>query len=104
MSRSIQQSPSHELAARRAPVVRPFDSVVIISPFYWNRSDDMWQTTHHVAREFSRICPTMFVQPFVQWNAFSEQFRAEQLWDSLVGGRGYSPMPNLTVFRRHGMP
>ena len=70
-----------------------FDSVVILSPFYWNFMDDMWQTTHHVAREFSRFRPTLLVEPFRQWNPGSGRdfSRVDRLAKSLMVSRMSSP-------------
>ena len=81
-----------------------FDSTVIFSPFFWNFRDDMWQTTHHIAREFSRTVPTILVEPPVQWNPGSAEFRAHRLIRSVVGARTRSPLLKLTVFHRRGLP
>jgi len=81
-----------------------FDSVVILSPFHWNFRDDMAGTTHHIAREFSRLCPTLLVEPAVQWNPRAEHFRPHRLAHSLFGARTQSPQENLIVFRRRGLP
>jgi glycosyltransferase involved in cell wall biosynthesis len=81
-----------------------FDSVVILSPFHWNFRNDLLQTTHHVAREFSRICPTVLVEPSLQWNPRAEQFRLHRLLHGLFGFRTRSPRENLVVFRRRGLP
>lgn len=81
-----------------------YDSVVILSPFHWNFRDDMWQTTHHIAREFSRLCPTVLVEPAVQWNARAEHFRVYRLLNCLVGSQTRSPSENLVVFRRRSLP
>jgi glycosyltransferase involved in cell wall biosynthesis len=95
---------SNESLAHRCAIRRQFDGIVVLSPFYWNFNDDMWQTTHHVASEFSRVLPTLYVEPFVQWNAFSEQFRSGHLWQSVAGSRTRSPLADLTVFHRRGLP
>ena len=81
-----------------------FDSVMIVSPFFWNFRDDMWQTTHHIAVEFARLRPTVLVEPPVQWNPRSEQFRAHRLLHNLVGSRISSPRANLVVFHRRSLP
>ncbi len=80
------------------------DSVVVISPYFWNFRDDMWQTTHHVAKTFAQTYPTVFVEPNVPWNPGSEQFRGHRISHSLVGPRTRSPRPNLVVFHRRGIP
>lgn len=82
----------------------PFDSVVIISPFFWNFRDDMWQTTHNIALQFGRRVPTIFVEPSAPWNAGSEQFRLSRLLTSLVGRRTRNAAPNLLVFSRRSLP
>lgn len=82
----------------------PFDSVVILSAFHWNFRDDLLQTTHHIAREFSRLCPTVVVEPPLQWNPGAEHFRVYRLLYGVLGSRTRSPLENLTVFRRRGLP
>ena len=81
-----------------------FDSVVVISPFFWNFRDDMWLTTQHIAREFSALVPTLFVEPAPQWNPWSEQFRAHRLISACSGRRTKAAGSNLTVFHRRGLP
>jgi len=82
----------------------PFDSIVIISPFFWNFHDDMWQTTHQIAREFTRYAPTVFVEPSALWNFGSAEFRVHRLFHSLFGSRTRSPQRNLTVFHQRSLP
>jgi glycosyltransferase involved in cell wall biosynthesis len=81
-----------------------FDSVVIISPFYWNFRDDMWQTTHNVARVFATMAPTVFVEPPVQWNPRSAEFRFYRLLHGIGGARTRVPERSMTVFHRRGLP
>ncbi len=81
-----------------------FDSLVILSPFPWNFRDDMWQTTHHLAREFSRVCPTLLVEPPAQWYVHNEYFRLHRLGRSLFGSQTRSVGENLAVFHRRGLP
>jgi glycosyltransferase involved in cell wall biosynthesis len=81
-----------------------FDSAVVVSPYYWPFRDDMWQTTHHVARELARRYPTVYVEPAPQWDPRSDQFRGYVLADSLFGPRHAPASTNLTVFRRRGLP
>ena len=82
----------------------PCDSVVILSPFYWNFRDDMWQTTHQIAREFSRRCPTVLVEPAVQWNIRNEYFRFHRLMRSVFRSQTHSPSEHFTVFHRRSLP
>lgn len=81
-----------------------FDSVVILSPFHWNFGDDLVQTTDHLAREFSRICPTVMVEPPLQWNPRNQHFRVRRTLRGVFGPRTWSPYVNLTVFRRRSFP
>lgn len=81
-----------------------FESVVVLSPFFWNFRDDMWQTTHHIARQFARLVPTMFVEPCAPWNFGSAEFRVHRLFHSLFGSRTRSPLHNLTVVHRRSLP
>lgn len=81
-----------------------FDSAVILSPFFWNFRDDMWQTTHHIAREFARLVPTLVVEPPAQWNPSSAEFRVHRVLRALGGSRTRSPQPGLTVFHRRTLP
>lgn len=92
------------VALARNLVRQAFDSVVVMSPFFWNFHDDMAQTTHHVAREFARMAPTVFVEPPMQWNPRSEQFRLHRLPQNVLGRRVKSPLSNLSVFQRRGLP
>src|SRR5262249_32861382 len=82
----------------------PFESAVIISPFFWNFRDDMWQTTHNVALQFARRFPTILVEPPAPWNGTSEQFRVGRLANSLCGRRVREAAPNLLVFGRRSLP
>lgn len=81
-----------------------FDSVVILSPFHWNFGDDLVQTTDHLAREFSRICPTVLVEPPLQWNPRSPHFRTNRILRGVFGPRTWVPYENVTVFRRRSFP
>lgn len=81
-----------------------FDSVLMLSPFFWNFRDDMWQTTHNVARVFATLAPTVLVEPPVQWNPRSAEFRFYRLLHGLGGERTRVPEANLTVFHRRGLP
>jgi len=81
-----------------------YDSVVILSPFHWNFRDELLQTTHHIAREFSRLYPTVLVEPPLQWNPGAEHFRVYRLLHGLSGSRTLSRWKNLVVFRRRGLP
>jgi len=81
-----------------------FDSVVIMSPYFWNFRDDTWQTTHQVARQFARLHPTVLVEPAPVWNFGSEQFRLDRLLRDLFSARVKSPLENLLVFHRRGLP
>ena len=81
-----------------------FDSAVVISPYFWNFRDDMWQTTHYVAQCLARRLPTIYVEPSVQWNMFSEHFRAFRVPLGLAGARVSSPCPGLEVFHRRSFP
>jgi glycosyltransferase involved in cell wall biosynthesis len=82
----------------------PFESVVMISPYLWNFGNEMSQTTHHVARQLSRLCSTVFVEPPVQWNPWSEQFRWRRLPRAMGGDRVRSPEGQLLVLHRRGLP
>ena len=81
-----------------------FDSVVILSPYPWIFQDGMWQTTHHIAREFARLCPTLLVEPAPQWDPRTEWFQRQGLPRSLFGSRTSAPVANLFVFHRQGLP
>src|SRR4029450_11253864 len=81
-----------------------FDSAVVISPYFWNFRDDMWQTTHHVAQCLARRYPTIYVEPSVPWNVFSEHFRGFRVPIGLAGARLSSPRPGLEVFHRRSFP
>ena len=83
-----------------------FDSVVVLSPYAWNLRDDIggWQTTHHVAGEFARLKPTIFVESSAPWNIRADQFRVKRLFPSVAGARTYSPHDDLIVFRRRAVP
>jgi len=81
-----------------------FDSVVVISPFFWNFRDDMWQTTHNVARVFASLAPTLFIEPQVPWNPRNAEFRWDRLLHGVIGKRTRVAESNLTVFRRNGLP
>ncbi|SRR6266849_4878987 len=81
-----------------------FDSVVIVSPFFWNFRDDMWQTTHHIARAFAHMVPTVLVEPPPMWNPKNAEFRMHRLFHSLFGRRTRTAEPNLTVFHRRSFP
>ena len=72
------------------------DGVVVISPFDRNFRDDIPLTTQHIAKEFGRHLPTVLVEPPVQWNPRSEQFRLHRLTHSLVGAQARSPHPGAT--------
>ena len=93
--------------ASRTPKGRlglPFDCAVIISPFFWNFRDDMWQTTHNIAIQLAQRVPTILVEPPAAWDARSEQFRLLRLMTSLFGRRARHARPNLLVFRRRTLP
>src|ERR1700722_18798430 len=98
------------IESTRKPPVSPstlgafFDSVVIISPFYWNFRDDMWQTTHNIARVFAKMAPTVFVEPPVQWNPNSAAFRFYRLLHGIGGARTREAERSLTTFHRRGLP
>lgn len=81
-----------------------FDGAVIISPYFWNFGDGMWQTTHHVALQLARRVPTIFVEPSPAWNIASEQFRVGPLARSLFGRRVRRAAPNLMVYARCSLP
>lgn len=82
----------------------PIDRAVVLSPFFWNFRDDMWQTTHHVARALAKRIPTLFVEPPVQWHPRSEQFRLHRILTSRFGRRIETAEPGLEVFHRRGFP
>lgn len=81
-----------------------FDSAVVISPYFWNFRDDMWQTTHHVAQCLARSYPTVLVEPSVPWNVLSEHFRSFRVRQGVFGARLSSPRSGLTVFHRRSLP
>lgn len=82
----------------------PIERVVVLSPFFWNFRDDMWQTTHHIARNLARRVPTLLVEPPVQWNPLSEEFRARRIFSSCLSRRIETVHPQLDVFHRRGFP
>ncbi|HVB34125.1 MAG TPA: glycosyltransferase [Patescibacteria group bacterium] len=104
MSPNLQTIVRDENRPVTGPKRNPIDQAVVLSPFFWNFRDDMWQTTHHIARALSRRVPTVFVEPPVQWNPWSEEFRAHRVFDSCFRGRQKAAEPGLTVFHRRGFP
>ena len=86
------------------PAKLPFDCAVVLSPFSWNFRDDMMQTTHYVTQELARRCPTVLIEPPVQWNPRGEQFRLHRLPQAVFGRRTRSPQPHLLIFHRRGLP
>ena len=91
-------------ACGATPARLSFDGAVVLSPFSWNFRDYMMQTTHYVTQEFARRCPTVLVEPPVQWNPCGEQFRLHRLPRAVFGRRTHSPEPCLWVLHRRGLP
>lgn len=81
-----------------------FDGAVVLSPFFWNFRDDMWQTTHHVARQLAARIPTLFVEPPVQWNPHSAEFRWHRLAANLFAPRLRAADERLNVLGRRSLP
>lgn len=81
-----------------------FDSVVVLSPFFWNFGDGIPGTTHYIARELARIYPTVFVEPSAQWNPGSEQFGVARVLRAVAGRRTSRVDTRLTVFHRRTLP
>lgn len=89
-------------ALRRGPSA--WDGAVVLSPFYWNFHDDMWQTTHHIACQLALRLPTIFVEPPAQWNPHSAEFRFHRLPPAVFAPRWRAAGRQLTVLRRRGFP
>lgn len=84
--------------------VRPIDAAVVLSPFFWNFRDDMWQTTHHIGRALASRVPTLLVEPPVQWNPHSAEFRLHRIAAGMFSPRVEQADRDLLVFRRRGFP
>ena len=102
-------TPFPAIAPARMPreqrkTIAPIDAAVILSPFFWNFRDDMWQTTHHVARALASRVPTLLVEPPAQWNPSSAEFRLHRIAAGLLSPRVEPADRNLSVFRRRGFP
>ena len=80
------------------------DQAVVLSPFFWNFSPDMWQTTHHISQELAQRYPTLYVEPAPQWNPRSEQFQWSRVLRGIGGRRTRSPLEGLTVLHRRATP
>jgi glycosyltransferase involved in cell wall biosynthesis len=86
------------------PEPAPLDGAVVLSPFFWNFHDDMWQTTHHIARALAARVPTLLVEPPVQWNPRNAEFRLHRIAAGLFQPRKRRAADGLDVFRRRGFP
>jgi glycosyltransferase involved in cell wall biosynthesis len=82
------------------PLVGKIDGAVVLSPFFWNFRDDMWQTTHHVARALATRVPTILVEPPVQWNPRNAEFRRHRIAAGLFGPRMRQANDGLAIFGR----
>lgn len=107
-------STGERTSKEKSPAVQPnralrdlllgFDSVVIISPFAWSFRNGLPGSTHHIAREFARALPTVFVEPPIAWDPRSEHWRPAGFWGATVGAQAHSPEPALVVFHRRSLP
>ena len=104
MNASIAHIPGKEVSARLRPQAAKIDGAVVLSPFFWNFRDDMWQTTHHVARALAARVPTILVEPPVQWNPRNAEFRLHRIANGLFGQRIRQAGEGLQVFGRRGFP
>jgi glycosyltransferase involved in cell wall biosynthesis len=104
MNASIAHIPGDEVSARVRPKAAKIDGAVVLSPFFWNFRDDMWQTTHHVARALAARVPTILVEPPVQWNPRNAEFRLHRIANGLLGRRMRPAGDGLEVFGRRGFP
>jgi glycosyltransferase involved in cell wall biosynthesis len=104
MNASAARIPGNELSARMQPRPGKIDGAVVLSPFFWNFRDDMWQTTHHVARALAARVPTLLVEPPVQWNPQNAEFRLHRIANGLAGPRMRRASAGLDVFGRRGFP
>ncbi|HVB99619.1 MAG TPA: glycosyltransferase [Candidatus Dormibacteraeota bacterium] len=104
MSASLQAIGRGTIAPGNRKKTIGIERAVVLSPFFWNFRDDMWQTTHHIARAVARRVPTLFVEPPVQWNPRSEEFRWHRIYASSFGRRMETAGPGLDVFHRRGFP
>jgi glycosyltransferase involved in cell wall biosynthesis len=101
---SKEKSPGAQPNRALRDLLLGFDSVVIISPFAWSSRDGLPGSTHHIAREFARALPTVFVEPPIAWDPRSEHWRAAGFWSATVGAQAHSPAPTLVIFHRRSLP
>ncbi len=104
MSASIAQIPGRTTSVSLRPEAGKIDGAVVLSPFFWNFRDDMWQTTHHVARALAARVPTLLVEPPVQWNPRNAEFRLHRIANGILGPRMRRAGDSLDVFGRRGFP
>ncbi|MDE3137941.1 MAG: glycosyltransferase [Acidobacteriota bacterium] len=104
MNASIAHTPRHGASVKLQSQSGAIDGAVVLSPFFWNFRDDMWQTTHHVARVLAARVPTILVEPPVQWNPHNAEFRWHRIANGIFGRRMRHASERLGIFGRRGFP
>jgi glycosyltransferase involved in cell wall biosynthesis len=104
MNASMARIPEQNASVPAQPRTGKIDGAVVLSPFFWNFRDDMWQTTHHVARALAARVPTILAEPPVQWNPRNAEFRLHRIANGILGRRMRQAGDGLMVYGRRGFP